>query len=179
MNISKIIKKKSIPSFCTANLVVLKLLIKFCKKNKLPLLLETTSSQVNQYGGYTKTKPRQFYKKIKSLIRKEKFNLNNFFYGGDHLGPLPWKNLSSKKAIKNSIKLVDDYLNSNCSKIHIDTSIKCADDKLLNNDQIFERSVHIIKNLKFKDKVKKVFLVFGTEVPLSGGNDKSKIKKTS
>ena len=179
MTLSEIIKNKSLPSFCTSNLIIIEMLIKFCKKNKLPLLVETTSNQVNQYGGYSKNKPGQFYKKISSLLRKEKFNLKNFFYGGDHLGPLPWKNLNSKTALKNSIKLVDSYLNANSSKIHIDTSIKCADDKQLTNEIIFNRSVHIIKNLKYKKKLKKVFLVFGTEVPLSGGNDKSKIKKTS
>ena len=63
MSIHELIKFKSLPSFCTSNFLVLKILIKFCKKNKLPLLIETTSNQVNQFGGYTNLTPKKFTKK--------------------------------------------------------------------------------------------------------------------
>jgi D-tagatose-1,6-bisphosphate aldolase subunit GatZ/KbaZ len=179
MNLKGLTKNKALPSFCTSNLTVLNLLVKFCKKNKLPLLIETTSSQVNQFGGYTNKTPQQFNKILSKLIKKEKFNSKGIFFGGDHLGPLPWKNFDSHKALKNSVKLIDAYLKTNYSKIHIDTSIKCSDDKDLSNDIVFQRTKYILKNLKFQKKLKNVYLVFGTEVPLSGGNDNSKIKPTS
>jgi len=179
MNLKTLTKNKALPSFCTSNLTVLNLLVKFCKKNKLPLLIETTSSQVNQFGGYTNKTPLQFNKILSKLIKKEKFNSKGIFFGGDHLGPLPWKNFDSHKALKNSVKLIDAYLKTNYSKIHIDTSIKCSDDKDLSNDIVFQRTKYILKNLKFQKKLKDVYLVFGTEVPLSGGNDNSKIKPTS
>ena len=55
---------KSYPSLCTSNFDVLKLSMIFAKYNDLPLLIESTSNQVNQFGGYTYLKPKQFHKKF-------------------------------------------------------------------------------------------------------------------
>jgi D-tagatose-1,6-bisphosphate aldolase subunit GatZ/KbaZ len=179
MNLKDIITSKGIPSFCTSNTIVLKSLLNFCKNKNLPILVETTSNQVNQYGGYSRNKPKDFIKKMTNLVNKINFNKKNIFYGGDHLGPLPWKKNKSGKALKNSIKLIDSYLKAKYSKIHIDTSIKCSDDKSLSNNEVFLRAKFILRNLRKKNLLKKVFLVFGTEVPLSGGNDNKKIKATN
>jgi len=179
MNLAKIISAKALPSFCTSNILVIKSLLKFCKNKNLPLLIETTSNQVNQYGGYTGDKPINFLKKINNLVKIIKFNKKNIFFGGDHLGPLPWKKKRNYVALKKSIELVDLYLDAKYQKIHIDTSIKCSDDKLLTNKEVFLRTKYILNNLKNKELLKKTFLVFGTEVPLSGGNDKKKIKPTT
>ena len=121
---------KSYPSLCTSNFDVLKSSMIFAKYNDLPLLVESTSNQVNQFGGYTHLKPIQFYKKLKILAKKIKFK-NNFYIGADHLGPLPWKNLNENKAMKNSIKLFKDVVKSGYNKIHIDTGIKLKNDKIL------------------------------------------------
>ena len=63
MKIENLIKTKALPSFCTANIDVLKSIMFFCNLKKLPCLIECTSNQVNQNGGYTK-------KHQKSLLRK-------------------------------------------------------------------------------------------------------------
>ena len=63
MNLKKILENKGLPSFCTANFLVLKTLLIFCKKNKLPALIESTSNQVNQFGGYSKNQQKDFIKK--------------------------------------------------------------------------------------------------------------------
>jgi D-tagatose-1,6-bisphosphate aldolase subunit GatZ/KbaZ len=178
MNLKKTIDNKSLPSFCTANFLVLKTLLIFCKKNKLPALIESTSNQVNQFGGYSNNKPKDFIKKINGLIESLKINKKTIYFGGDHLGPLPWKNYKSSFALKNSIKLIDLYLKANYQKIHIDTSIQCKDDKLITDKKIFARTEYILKNLINKKKLKKIFFVFGTEVPFAGGNDKKKFKIT-
>ena len=62
MKIENLIKTKALPSFCTANIDVLKSIMFFCNLKKL-LVIECTSNQVNQNGGYTKKTP-------KSLLRK-------------------------------------------------------------------------------------------------------------
>jgi len=178
MNLKKILKNTSLPSFCTASFFVLNTLLIFCKKNKLPVLIESTSNQVNQLGGYTNNKPKDFIKKINKLIKRHKINKKSIYFGGDHLGPLPWKNNKSSFALKKSIELIDLYLKANYQKIHIDTSIRCKDDKLFTCKKIFERSEYIFKNLKNRKKLKKVFFVFGSEVPFAGGNDKKKVKIT-
>jgi len=75
MKINKVIKKNALPSFCSSNSIVLSNLIKFCKFNNLPILIESTSNQVNQFGGYSKKTPNAFIKTVKRIARKENFNL--------------------------------------------------------------------------------------------------------
>ena len=179
MRIDKLIQKKSLPSFCTSNFEVLNSIMYFCHINKLPCLIECTSNQVNQFGGYTKITPKKFIKKISNIRKKIKFKKNKLFLGGDHLGPLPWKNLKTKIALKNSIKLIDSYLKQDFCKIHIDTSIKCKDEEKINSNIIFDRTLKILKNDKIKKGIKNRFIVIGTEVPLSGSGDNKRIIKTS
>ena len=179
MKIEKFIKKKALPSFCTSNIDVLNTVIFFCKNNNLPCLIESTSNQVNQDGGYSGKTPKQFVNEINKIAKKHNFKKNKLFLGGDHLGPLPWRNNKSKIAIKNSIQLINKCLTANYSKIHIDTSIKCFDDRMIDQNIVFDRTAYILKKSKLKKNLKKVFLVIGTEVPLSGSNDKDKIKITS
>ena len=179
MRIEKLIKKRALPSFCTSNLDVLKTAMYFCKKKNFPILIESTSSQVNQQGGYSGKNPRDFFYSVNRIAKKINFSKKKLYVGGDHLGPLPWKNSKANLALHNSIRLINDCLKSNYSKIHIDTSIKCSDDKILTSQEIFLRTKKILDKIKKNKKLKKVFLVIGTEVPLSGGNDKSKLKLTS
>ena len=136
MKIKKLIKKKALPSFCTSNLDVLKMILHYSKKNNLPCLIECTSNQVNQFGGYTNKTPKQFSKEIIKIAKKIKVKKRNLLLGGDHLGPLPWVKKNHKTSLKNSINLINKFLESNYSKIHIDTSIKCLDDKTINHHKI-------------------------------------------
>ena len=168
---------KSYPSLCSSNFDVLKLSMIFAKYNDLPLLIESTSNQVNQFGGYTYLKPRQFYKKLKDLAKKIKFK-NNFYIGADHLGPLPWKNLNDHVAMKNSIKLFKDVVNSGYNKIHIDTGIKLKNDKILSKKKIIQRCEKIFNSIS-KKKLNNIFFVFGTEVPVAGGGTLYNSKTTS
>ena len=179
MKIDKIINNKALPSFCTSNIEVIKSILFFCHIKKLPCLIECTSNQVNQHGGYTNKTPKMFIKEILSISKKLKFNSKKLFLGGDHLGPLPWKKRSKTVAIKNSISLINDYLDQKFCKIHIDTSIKCKNDEYINSDIIFERTNEILNNDNIKKKIKDKFLVVGTEVPLSGSGDNENIIKTS
>ena len=178
MKIRQLIKKKSIPSFCTANEDVIKIILLYCKINNVPCLIECTSNQVNQFGGYTKKSPKEFRDYVFEIAQKINFNKKNIFLGGDHLGPLPWKNLNSNLAIKNSIKMINNYLDSKFCKIHIDTSIKCKNDKIFNSQTKFERARKILKKLKFKNK-SDIFYVVGSEVPTSGSDIKKLLKPTS
>ncbi len=179
MKIKKLIKKKALPSFCTSNLDVLKIILFYSKKNNLPCLIECTSNQVNQFGGYTNKTPKQFSKEIISIAQKIRLEKKNLLLGGDHLGPLPWVKKNLKTSLKNSIKLINNFLDSNYCKIHIDTSVKCLDDKFINHDKIFDRTKYILQNTKIKKKINKIFLVIGSEVPLSGSNDRGPITITT
>ena len=178
MTIFNLIQNKAVPSFCTSNIEVLKIIILYCKRKKLPCLIESTSNQVNQFGGYSGKTPQEFYNNIKKILKKNNFSSRNFYMGGDHLGPLPWKKKNEKTAVNNSVQLINKCLDSNYSKIHVDTSIKCINDKIINHSIIFDRTKYILQNSKLKKKLGKTFLIIGTEVPLSGSNEKGKIKLT-
>lgn len=172
---NKYLIKHSLPSFCTANFNVIKILIIFAKYYNLPILLESTSNQVNQFGGYTGLTPRQFYKKIDKLKKKIKIKNKQVMIGADHLGPLPWKKLNSKIALKNAKTLIKKCISLKYDKIHIDSTIVCKDDKNLNLNLIRSRSAKIFNTVPKKD-IKNIFFVFGSEVPFAGGGNTNKIK---
>ncbi len=179
MKIKELIKKKALPSFCTANFDVIHSIFYYCHINKLPCLIECTSNQVNQDGGYTSNTPKKFANKINKLRKKIKLNQSQLFLGGDHLGPLAWKKNTNKTALKKSIKLINSFLNANFDKIHVDTSTMCKDDVFINNDIIFDRTLKILNSKIIKKKIYDKFLVIGSEVPLSGSNDDKTVITTS
>ena len=179
MKINELIKKKALPSFCTANFDVIHSIFYYCHINKLPCLIECTSNQVNQDGGYTSNTPKKFANKINKLRKKIKLNQSQLFLGGDHLGPLAWKKNTNKTALKKSIKLINSFLNAKFDKIHVDTSTMCKDDKFINNDIIFDRTLKILNSKIIKKKIYDKFLVIGSEVPLSGSNDDKTVITTS
>jgi len=172
---NKYLIKHSLPSFCTANFNVIKILIIFAKHHNLPILLESTSNQVNQFGGYTGLTPKEFYKKISKLKKKIKINKKQVMIGADHLGPLPWKKFNSKVALKNAKTLIKKCIALKYDKIHIDSTIICKDDKSLNLNFIRSRSEEIFNTVP-KKNIKDVFFVFGSEVPFAGGGNNSKPK---
>lgn len=161
-------QNKSLPSFCTSNEDVINSIINFCKKYKLPILIESTSNQVNQFGGYSKLKPSEFKRKIEKLSKNNLFPKKNIIFGGDHLGPLPWKKLDKKIAMNRAKNLVKLYFNSKFNKLHIDTTIKLKNDKTFNKEIIKNRSKKLLSNLNNK-YTKKLILVLGSEVPPAGG----------
>lgn len=167
-----------IPSYCTANEIVLEACIKRAKEINKPVLIEATANQVNQYGGYTGMLPKDF----KDLVFKlaDKYNLDHkmVILGGDHLGPLTWQNLPESEAMKKAKELVYVYTLAGYTKIHLDTSMRLADDpEILDTAVIARRGVELyeecLKALKVLKKdnpdfVMPVFII-GSEVPIPGG----------
>ena len=170
------ILKHSLPSFCTSNFDVINSLFIFCKNYNLPLLIEATSNQVNQTGGYSGETPNSFKKKIFKTAKKFNFNNKLLMLGGDHLGPLPWKKLNSSVAIKKSKVLIREYIKAGYKKIHVDTTIKCKDDKILSKKIILERTFDILQSIP-KLNLKKTILVLGSEVPPAGGGNNALLSK--
>ena len=62
--------KAGIPSYCTANPLVLEMALRRAKKLGRPVLIEATANQVNQYGGYTGMVPKDFYKMVLEMAEK-------------------------------------------------------------------------------------------------------------
>src|SRR5450756_2720439 len=48
--------------------------------------------------------------------------------GGDHLGPYPWRHEPADTAMGNARELVRSCVLAGYTKIHLDASMRCADD---------------------------------------------------
>ena len=140
-------KKCGIPSYCTANPLVLEIILRRAKLLNTPVLIEATANQVNQYGGYTGMVPSDFYEMIIKMAKEFDVPETLIILGGDHLGPLTWQNLPEKEAMEKSVELVYQYARAGFTKIHLDTSMKVADDPegLLSTETIARRGAELYK----------------------------------
>lgn len=171
--------KCGIPSYCSANELVLETALRRAKLLDQPVLIEATANQVNQYGGYTGMLPKDFYKLVLDMAAEIGVPEQQVILAGDHLGPLTWQNLPEAEAMEKSIELVYQYTRAGFTKIHLDTSMKVADDAegLLSTEVIARRGATLYKaaikgyeELKAEkpDAIRPVFIV-GSEVPIPGG----------
>lgn len=168
-----------IPSYCSANELVLEIALRRAKERNTPVLIEATANQVNQFGGYTGMLPKDFYEMVLKMASKLGVSEDLIILGGDHLGPLTWQNLLEKEAMKNSEELVYQYARAGFTKIHLDTSMKVADDSegLLSTEIIARRGAILYKaamrgyeDLKAeKPGALRPVFVIGSEVPIPGG----------
>ncbi|MBR3769555.1 MAG: class II D-tagatose-bisphosphate aldolase, non-catalytic subunit, partial [Lachnospiraceae bacterium] len=168
-----------IPSYCSANELVLEQALRRVKELNAPTLIEATANQVNQFGGYTGMVPQDFYNMVMAMAEKMGVAENMIILAGDHLGPLTWQNLPEKEAMDNSIELVYQYTKAGFTKIHLDTSMKVADDPegLLSTETIARRGAILYKAaIKGYEELKAVkpeairpVFIIGSEVPIPGG----------
>ena len=170
---------KGIYSVCSANPDVLEACFQQAKNDETLLLVESTSNQVDQFGGYTGMKPADFVRFVHSLATKVGFPQEMILLGGDHLGPNPWKNLPAEKAMDNAKTLIREYVKEGYQKIHLDTSMMCADDsgdkrKALDDEVVAARAASLCRVAedtwkKYGQGTSKPVYVIGTEVPVPGG----------
>lgn len=164
-----------IPSICSANRFVIQACMNQYLNLRLPLLIESTCNQVNQYGGYTGFNPKDFTTYILDIADELDFPKNRILLGGDHLGPFPWKGEPVSQAMKKSVDLVRAYVMAGYQKIHIDTSMHCQDDdhaRPLPTEIVAKRTVQMVKaaedSVSGKENAQLVYVI-GTEVPTPGG----------
>lgn len=170
---------KGIYSVCTANADVLEACFKQAKADETILLIESTSNQVDQFGGYTGMRPADFVRYVKSISQKVGFSEDMILLGGDHLGPNAWQHLPAKEAMSNAKVLIEEYVKEGYLKIHLDTSMFCADDdgdrsNPLADDIVAARAAILCKVAenawaKYRRNSPKPVYIIGTEVPVPGG----------
>ncbi len=167
-----------IASICSANPYVIKAAMLNAKKNDKLLLIEATSNQVDQFGGYTGLTPAAFKQWVFETARDLNFSTENLVLGGDHLGPNRWQFEGSESALLKAKEQISAYINAGFSKIHLDASMKCADDGDRNKplDPVFiaERSAFLCKAAedtagKQNSENLPVYII-GTDVPPPGGS---------
>jgi D-tagatose-1,6-bisphosphate aldolase subunit GatZ/KbaZ len=177
--------RKGIPfgmySACTANEIVIEAVLEKAKEDDDYALIEATANQVNQYGGYTGMKPADFVDFCYKIADRVGFPRYRLILGGDHLGPLTWVNKPEKEAMEESRILIRDYVKAGFTKIHLDTSMRVADDdpkSQLKTAVIAERSAELcaVAEETFAELKKNTdsllmppVYVIGSEVPIPGG----------
>lgn len=160
-------------SVCSAHPLVIEAALHFNLNNDLKVLIEATSNQVNQFGGYTGMKPADFKQFVYQIAEKAGFPCSRIILGGDHLGPNCWQNEPAEEAMKKSEVLIAEYVKAGFTKIHLDTSMSCAGDPVpLAPQVVAERSARLCKvaeNNASEEQKQSLCYVIGTEVPVPGG----------
>lgn len=167
-------QQQGIYSVCSAHPLVLKAALRQAKQDQSQLLIEATANQVNQFGGYTGMLPADFIHFVTALATEEGVSSDQLLFGGDHLGPVCWQNGPAEQAMQKSEALIAAYVAAGFSKIHLDTSMRCADDpKVLPDDVIADRAARLCQvaeqTAELHGFAGKLLYVVGTEVPPPGG----------
>ncbi len=171
-------KTSGITSICSANNYVIKAAVRQAKKNNQILLIEATSNQVDQFGGYTGQTPAQFKRLVSEIAASLNYPEENIILGGDHLGPNRWQNEKSDSAVRKACDQISAYVNAGFTKIHLDASMKCADDgdrsEPLDPSIIAERTAILCKAGEeavsgSKGIEELPVYIIGTDVPPPGG----------
>jgi len=169
-----------IASYCTANNLALDALMEHGLATDEYVLIEATANQVNQFGGYTGMLPKDFADIVYKKAEQMGLSAEHIILGGDHLGPLVWSADTAEVAMEKSRELVRLFVLAEYTKIHLDTSMKLADDPVdeaLSPDVVAERGVELYKvcieafeELKTEkaEALRPVFII-GSEVPIPGG----------
>jgi D-tagatose-1,6-bisphosphate aldolase subunit GatZ/KbaZ len=121
---------RGIASACTAQTVVLQAVMEQALELGSGVLVESTSNQVNQEGGYTGVRPAEFAAFVHGLAAEAGLPGDRVVLGGDHLGPHPWRAQGATIAMPRAAEMVRQYVRAGYTKIHLDASMACADDPL-------------------------------------------------
>lgn len=169
-----------IPSFCCANKIVIEAILSQAQRFGDTPLIEATSNQVNQDGGYMDMTPQDFTDYVYHIADKLGISREKIYLGGDHMGPLPWVGLPAAEAMEKAKVLVSLCVKAGYKKIHLDTSMRLGDDsrtERLSDDVIAERGAVLYQAceeayLELKkqnpNEIHPVFVI-GSEVPVPGG----------
>ncbi|MDR3166216.1 MAG: class II D-tagatose-bisphosphate aldolase, non-catalytic subunit [Synergistaceae bacterium] len=166
-------------SVCSANPIVLEAAMDHARDEGSPLLIEATSNQVNQYGGYTGMKPADFVAFIHHIAEHACFDRAKLILGGDHLGPLVWKSMPEAEAMPRAEEQVAAFVEAGFTKIHLDTSMRLGDDRGqgLSDTVIASRGARLCAAAEkafaavsaMTPNVSPPVYVIGSEVPAPGG----------
>jgi len=167
---------KGMASVCSAHPFVIKQTLRVSETRRVSPLIEATCNQVNQFGGYTGMKPKDFVAYVRGIAEENDFAFGNIILGGDHLGPNVWQSEPPESAMEKSKVLVRDYVQAGFLKIHLDCSMRLANDPpgVLNPEIIAQRAAQLAKvaeeSLSQGSRGEGgLRYVIGTEVAIPGG----------
>ncbi|MDB6087754.1 MAG: D-tagatose-bisphosphate aldolase, class non-catalytic subunit [Gammaproteobacteria bacterium] len=160
-------------SVCSAHALVLEAALRLAHRTGGMALIEATSNQVNQDGGYTGMRPAGFRERVLALATAVGLPHDRVILGGDHLGPNCWQHLPSSTALQKAQVMVREYVAAGFRKIHLDCSMSCADDpRSLGDELIAERTAvlcEITEAAWLSAGGEPPVYIIGSEVPVPGG----------
>lgn len=163
--------RSGIYSVCSAHPWVIRAAAEQAVESGSLLLIEATSNQVNQFGGYTGMRAEAFRDFVRQHVAAAGLPLERLILGGDHLGPNPWRTLPAAQAMERAVAMVAEYARAGFGKIHLDASMACADDPAcLSDELVAERAATLCKAAEAScEPNNDPVYVIGTEVPVPGG----------
>jgi D-tagatose-1,6-bisphosphate aldolase subunit GatZ/KbaZ len=160
-------------SVCSAHPLVLEGALRLARSAGGMALIESTSNQVNQDGGYTGMRPADFRERVLALASVVGLPHDRVVLGGDHLGPNCWQNLPASTDLQKAEVMVGEYVAAGFRKIHLDCSMSCADDpRSLGDELIAERTAALCEITEAAWQTaggEPPVYVIGSEVPVPGG----------
>lgn len=164
-------------SVCSAHPLVIEAALTFDIASSRKVLIEATSNQVNQFGGYTGMTPADFREFVYAIADKVGFSRARVILGGDHLGPNCWQNEPAGSAMEKSVELVKAYVAAGFCKIHLDASMSCMGDPVpLAPETVAQRAAILCKaaeDVATNLQREQLTYIIGTEVPVPGGEASS------
>jgi len=164
-------------SVCSAHPLVIEAALRRAQRDSGYALIEATSNQVNQDGGYTGMRPVEFARFVREIAARAGLPSERVLLGGDHLGPNCWQQLDAEEAMQRSERLVADYIAAGFRKIHLDCSMSCrGDPPSLGDEAVAARAARLCRvaeqTWRSTGGEAPVYVV-GTEVPVPGGAHES------
>jgi len=157
-------------SVCSAHPLVLEASVLQALDDDGYLLVEATSNQVDQFGGYTGMRPQDFRNLVLDLARRHGLPEDRIVLGGDHLGPNRWQERPAEEALAYAGDLVASYVAAGFTKLHLDCSMPCADDETpLDDSVVARRAATLAGRAEQEASADDLVYVVGTEVPVPGG----------
>jgi D-tagatose-1,6-bisphosphate aldolase subunit GatZ/KbaZ len=169
-------RRAGITSVCSAHPLVIEAALRQGVADRSAVLVEATSNQVDQFGGYTGLRPADFRDLVEGIAGRVGLPLADVVLGGDHLGPNRWRGDTADTAMAHAEDLIRAYVAAGYTKLHLDCSYPCADDdRILEPEVMATRAARML--VAAEDEAAQVGLagglryVIGTEVPVPGGAD--------
>ncbi|MDQ6435283.1 D-tagatose-bisphosphate aldolase, class II, non-catalytic subunit [Mesorhizobium sp. LHD-90] len=166
---------KGIVSVCSAHPLVIRAAARNAAKHDDTLLIEATCNQVNQFGGYTGMQPADFVALVNRIATEERLPGERIIFGGDHLGPNPWRKESADSALEKAEAMVAAYVAAGFRKIHLDASMGCAGEPAALDDATTAtraaRLARAAEDAAASTGGPMPVYIIGTEVPPPGGAD--------
>lgn len=157
-----------IVSVCTAHPVAIAAALEEAESQGQIALVEATCNQVNHLGGYTGMRPADFIEMVEGIARSTGFDRDRLIFGGDHLGPNPWRHLPADEAMAEARRMMAAYVEAGFRKLHLDCSMGCqGEPEALDDATTAARAADLCAVAE--SLADDALYIIGTEIPTPGG----------